>query len=165
MQVIVPFFILLIECWLRFGWNSEAIPQISHQPLLDTDIDDDGDFETTGFIWSSLAKLMLGSLNALTFLLAGSIVNQCSDMEFEAAFVWVLRHYHEVLVGEPGHVSLLRTRAYSRSRTCISSDRNSSLCYGHLRIVVHVSTHCYVLALSRLLLFLYEHFTNNCKRL
>ena len=116
-QVIVPFFILLIECWLRFGWNAEAIPQISHQPLLDADADDDGEFETKGFIWSSLAKLILGSLNALTFLFAGTIVNNCSDMEFEAAFVWVLRHYHEVLVGEPKDVSLLRTCAFSRILT------------------------------------------------
>ena len=108
LQVIVPLFITIIECWLRFGWNSEAIPQISHQPLLDTDNDGDGIFETTGFVWSTVAKLVLGALNALTFALAGYIVDNCSDMEFEAAFVWVLKHYHEVLVGKPEDADLSR---------------------------------------------------------
>ena len=93
-------FITIIECWLRFGWNTEAIPQISHQPLMNTDVDGDGDFETTGFVFSTFAKLMLAALNALTFTMAGTIVNNCSDVQFEAAFVWVLKHYHEALVGE-----------------------------------------------------------------
>ena len=126
-QVIVPFFITFIELWLRFGWNSEAIPQISRQPLMNTDTDGDGtpsrshmysrthtptqsrthahvhansgEYETTGFIWSTAAKGFMGTVNALNFALAGTIVNNCSDIEFEAVFVWILKHYHEVLVG------------------------------------------------------------------
>lgn len=67
---------------------------------MSTDVDGDGDVETTGFLFSTMAKLMLAALNALTFVMAGTIVNNCSDLEFEAAFVWVLKHYHEALVGE-----------------------------------------------------------------
>eukprot|EP01050_Picozoa_sp_SAG11_P006706 SAG11_NODE_532_length_8707_cov_11.936578_1_plen_374_part_00 len=117
-EVIVPLFVAVVECYLRFGWNRHVIPQISNQPLQSTDMDDDGIYET-GFITSIVTKLALSLVNAVNFMFAGHVVNNCSDIDFHASFVYILGRYHEVLVGEPFRaICLSDTHVYMRCLLC-----------------------------------------------
>ena len=69
MECIVPFMCVVIECFFRFGWNQNAIPNLAAM-------------SGTAFTESCCAKLFNAGMQLLTLFWTGFIVNRYTAVDF-----------------------------------------------------------------------------------
>eukprot|EP01051_Picozoa_sp_SAG22_P009867 SAG22_NODE_854_length_6847_cov_3.834469_3_plen_696_part_00 len=83
-EFVVPLGVCVLECFLYFGWNPNAVPTL-------------GALSPSDFLASMGAKLFIAFLQMGSCLVGRWIIDNCTEIRFMTVMIWAVKNYLEAV--------------------------------------------------------------------